>query len=48
MKKLFAALALVVLIAAPAVAAPVYQPTYNGCGPTQYDSEGTAVAQYCD
>jgi len=48
MKKLFATLALVALFASPAVAAPYFQPSYHYCGPTQYDSEGTAVARYCD
>jgi hypothetical protein len=47
MKKLLAALALAAFIASPAVAAPKYQPSYH-CAPTKYDSEGTAVAQYCD
>lgn len=47
MKRLFAALTLAALIASPVVAAPYYQPSYH-CAPTQYDSEGTAVAQYCD
>jgi hypothetical protein len=46
MKKLFAALALVALIAAPAVAAP-FQPAYH-CAATQYDASGSAVSQYCE
>jgi hypothetical protein len=48
MNKLFAALAFVVLVASPvAVAAAPFQPSYH-CAPTKYDSEGTAVSQYCD
>jgi hypothetical protein len=46
MKNFFAALALATLIASPAFAAP-FSPSYS-CAPTQYDSSGTSVAQYCE
>ena len=46
MKTLLAALALATLIASPAFAAPL-SPSYE-CAPSQYDSSGAPVAQYCE
>jgi hypothetical protein len=46
MKTIFTALALAAFMVSSAFAQPTYYPSYE-CGPSQYDSSGAPVAQYC-